>query len=272
MVTHGQASGNDDGSNSSSLWLRPLRRFFEEGRPTDAVTVFSFASTPNSPLPFGAFTQTKQRLIFWPVLPRNARMYDDDGQPMTVDHLTLELPSGRTHVTAFDQAGKRHHRSRGWRLHRFADKGLALWFMLFVRRTVIEHQDRWLERQVAIPTSDAARREAEFERYAAHCNGRVVPLPADGFEGDYVYCLFYLVVDSQKDIIATPDVLPHDSRLDEWIDGFPAGALFGIQPVEISVGHTRLVVATATPPGTLKEEISFGFPTATTSGRSNDIT
>jgi hypothetical protein len=89
-------STNKENVGDASVFFRPLRQLIDSGKPLPPITTVAFAPTEHGPLPFGAFARTKKnRLIFWPVPPADLELYKDNGQPLTVDHLTLEFPAAR---------------------------------------------------------------------------------------------------------------------------------------------------------------------------------
>jgi len=246
----------------ASIYWRPLRQLIGFGKPLPTTTTVAFAPTEHGPVPFGAFARTKKdRLIFWPVLPNDVKLYKDDGQPLVVDHLTLEFPSGKIHSTSIGRDGRHKHLSHGWRLHRFPDKGIALWFMLFVPWSALCNQDLLVEQQVSTPKSDKVRRENEFRKHARSLRSEGIPLPPKGREGDYVWCVCYVLADDRTDVDITREVLPCGPYLDRWIDGFPAGTRFDAQPRIVEIGESRLMLIAICPPGRLKEDaIAFGLP------------
>ena len=82
---------NDDIGAQSSLWVRPIRQLLDSGKPIGQLTVLAFRGEGTGAYPFGVLTHTdKQRVVFWPVLPRNADMIAANGQngveTIVVDH------------------------------------------------------------------------------------------------------------------------------------------------------------------------------------------
>jgi hypothetical protein len=89
------------------------------------------------------------------------------GEPVDViDHITLELPGERIHVTAYDNKGRPVHVARAWKTHHLQDHGLALWFLLLIRISVLHQQDVAVQRRVQMPITDRKRRIDEFTGYA----------------------------------------------------------------------------------------------------------
>ena len=112
-----------------SVFWKPLRRLFEDGSPTDPVTVLYYEVGNARRLPFATVTKTRgNRLILWP--PSDALEPGEfaDGSTFPIHHATLELSNGETHFTRFDADGQRTHEVRGWKLAPFGD-GLKLWLI-----------------------------------------------------------------------------------------------------------------------------------------------
>jgi hypothetical protein len=97
---------NDNIGALSNIFLRPMRKLMAEGSPLGPMTAFHFPLPGEGSLPFEVLTWTeKRRLIFWPILPKLENMN------RIVDHITLEFPSRRSHLTAYKATGKAIHRN-----------------------------------------------------------------------------------------------------------------------------------------------------------------
>lgn len=245
-------------SSPNSIWLRSIRYLTHEGKPLPQMTSIFVKSTTELVLPFGVMTQTENnRLIFWPVLPKHYPQVSERGR--LVAHITLELSRGKTHTTAFDEEGVRHHSRDEWKLHEIPGTGLQQWFSLLVRWKVIQDQDLQVSVDMATAISDGPRREEEFRKHAKDFRAQHVVLPEGVRGGNYIYCVVYLQTADTFDL--TPlrrDFLGHN--VDDRIDGIPDGTTFPVQPVKLQIGRTRLLVLAATPIGSAKEDILFGFP------------
>ena len=118
------------------------------------------------------------------------------------------------------------------------------------------------ERNVKSPTSDVERRKAEFVRYTKSINFQRIKFPPGKPEGDYVFAVIYIVTDSTKEIKLTSEMFLAGGSVDDVVSGWPDGNVFGIQPIKIRCSDMNLVIATACPPGTLKQDVVLGFPRA----------
>jgi hypothetical protein len=266
---------NDDIGADSSLWLRAIRQLVKDGKPIGQLTALAFRGANTGAYPFGVLTQTKeQRVVFWPVLPRNADMIAAEGKNGVADHLILELSNKKTHVTAYDAAG---HPSRvgasdlghkhAWRLHEFENCGLALWFTILVNWPVLLDQELAVQRCMQAPTpADAERRKRVFAQIAAQTKVIDVALPKSANEPAYVYCAVYLVTSQDGEFKFSPVIFP-SSHVDDEVEGWPDGSSFEIQLMRLRYEHSQFVLATASPPGSMKHDVTFGLPWLTTGNR-----
>jgi len=206
-------------------------------------------------------TQTeKNRLIFWPILPSGAKMCCAGETIDVFDHITLEFPSEKIHITAYDIDGQPIHNARAWGTHRFPDSGLALWFILLVRVSILRQQDMAVQQCVKMPTTNKERRTNEFVRYPQNISLLNVPLPPCKEEYDYIYFGFYLAPDSIKMDQLSFSNLPSGSTMYNEIEGGDDGNEFLIKVSHLTFGQRTIYVATACPPGRLRSDVSVGFP------------
>ena len=81
-------------SSPTSIWLRSIRYLTHEGKPLPRLAPVFIKSTTELLLPFAIMTQTdNNRLICWPVLPKDAPLESEKGR--LIDHITLELTAER---------------------------------------------------------------------------------------------------------------------------------------------------------------------------------
>jgi len=264
-------SENDDLGPQSSLWLRPIHQLLESGKPIGGVTVLAFRDTRTGAYPFGVLSNTKSnRIVFWPVLPKNGNTIGPDGKAGVMDHITLELPNDKTHVTGIDGAGKRLRRGaadfgyqQAWRLQRFKGSGLALWFTLLVKWSTLRAQETAVQRVMKAPNAaEAERRKRAFADHAAQLRIIDVPLPRSVTVPEYVYCVVYFVTEPEREIKLTPDMFPH-ANVDSEVDGWADKGLFEIQPMKLCCEQTQFLIATACPPGTMRHDVLLGLPRCT---------
>lgn len=258
---------NDDVGADSSLLLRAARMLMQDGKPLGQLTMLAFPTADHGALPFGALTHTKNnRIVFWPVVPPKTEMVVRSGDITFFDHLTLELPNEKIHATAYDATGKSLHydasdfgQSQSWRLQHFEGTGLAFWFSILVRWSVLQDQDFAVQRRVCMPTPDADRRKTEFVRFASQIVVKDVPVSIGPSAGDYVFCVAYFVTDTTRDIQLTPDVFP-TAMIGGQVDGYAAPPDLEVRALKLRYADTQFVFATACPSGHLTQDLIVGYP------------
>jgi len=252
---------NDDLGSDSSVWLRPLRQLFRDGKPIGRLAALTVSPMGKPGLPLGILSETqKDRLIFWPALPSGVDAVCAGKSVDVFDHITLEFPSERIHVTAYDIAGKAVHDSRAWRTHHFDDRGLALWFLLLLRISVLQQQDMAVQRRIQTPASDKERRINEFVGLKEHLTLHNIPLPPHDAKQDYVYFGLYLRSTSATTDRPSIPILPVNASLNSQVEGWPPGKAFLIAGFCVPFGKRLIYTATACPPGKLLSDVSVGFP------------
>lgn len=252
---------HDDIGLDSSLWLRPLRQLFKDGKPIGQVLALTVSPMEQLKVPFGMLTQTdKNRLIFWPVLPSGANMVCGGETGVVCDHITLEFPSEKIHMTAYDANGQAIHVTREWKTHHFTDCDLSLWFTLLVRVSILRQQDMAVQRRVQAPKTDKERRTREFVCYTQNLSFSNISLPPHEEKYDYIYFCVYLAADSIRADQLPPSILPADSSMDSQIQGWDEGNMFQIAVSRLTFGERTICVATACPPGRLRSDVAVGFP------------
>ncbi len=252
---------HDNIGSDSSLWLRPLRQLLKQGKPIGPIVALTVSPIEQLKLPFGMLAQTeKNRLIFWPILPPNAKVMCAGKNVDVFDHITLEFPSEKIHVTAYDADGQPIHLVRDWKTHHFSDCDLTLWFILLVRVSILRQQDMAVQRRVKAPTTDKERRVNEFISYAKNLSMSNVSLPPQETEYEYIYFVLYLAPDSITENQFSRMILPTDSSMDSQIEGWRNGHVHQMAVSKLTFGQRTICVAAACPPGELRTDVIFGFP------------
>jgi len=252
---------HDDFGADSSIWLRLITRLLTQGKPLGEATVVC-VDYPGQGLPLGAFASTdRDRLIFWPVLPRDMSV-GCRGRDITIPHhITLEFPSGRIHATAYNERGTAVHRHCG-RLQRIGDSGFSIWTMLVVERSVLDDQDEAVQRKVQTPVTDKPRREAEFRRFASKLSVRSMPMPASDGDSRCLCCAFYVVDEGVKGSDFDSSLLLNGGLWDKQVEGWPEGHRFMIVRFLLQVGTRRVLLAACCCPGKPRSKVGLGFPNA----------
>lgn len=254
---------NDSIGPDPSLLLRPLRQLLTEGKPAGPVAVLTVPQTNQQNALLGVLGQTgKNRLVFWPPFPSGVNMVCAGEAVGVVHHVTLEYPSEKIHVTAYDVQGRPIHRRRRWKTRHFPDSPVALWFWLLVRVSVLSEQDAAVQQRVKVPKTDKKRREEEFTRYMGRLSLLNVSLPPREADQDYIWCGFYLAPDLIAAEHLLPSMFPTDALLASQIEGCSAGKPSQIGGRQFRIGGRTVGIATACPPGKLRSAVAIGFFTA----------
>ena len=243
---------NDNLGADSSLWLRVIRQLLNDGKPPGKPVIVTFETRKRDNLPFGAFMLTNNnRLIFWPALPPNAEQVHD--------HVTLELQSGKTHITEYDSEGKAIHPRGDWRrLDYSQDESLPLWFLLSLRFDVLLDQDRAVQRKVPTPSSDKQRREAKFINLCKEMRLEPIAMPAIDADPYWIYCAIFLVTGELRDINLDPRIFT--SCLETLVKECPPNEIPPIIASKVSVGNREVVIAVSCPSGIPTSSVDIGFP------------
>jgi hypothetical protein len=257
---------------NSSLWLRIPRKLLSEGRPVGRIMVLTVTLDEKEKRPFGALTFThKNRLIFWPVLPVSANMLAPGTTVATPDHVTLELPSKKMHITGYQESGEPNHYppprgspscgegSRAWKAKKLPNcREICLWFVVMIRTAVIREQELAVQRLVEMPESDRARRLAEVDCYIKGLQFVDVPFPLR-VDSDYICCAVALSSECGDKNVPGP-LFQHLNSLAEKIDGWSAD--FAEVQSQCALSQHTVYFGTACPAGTLKDAVYLGLPRA----------
>lgn len=118
-----------------SVFFRPTRPLLERGSPLDP-TMFVHVKTPDrESLPLCSIAVTRApQLILWPVLPLQLSSWakNDSDRRRFIDHLTLDLRSGKTHSTLYERNKEVQHENVGASLHPLGTAAGFLWLIVAV--------------------------------------------------------------------------------------------------------------------------------------------
>lgn len=150
---------NDSVGDSSSFWYRATRQFYESQSPVGAMRMLTTGPSNDDQLPLGLFTYTnKNRLIYWPALAKGRQAVETDGTRLEVfDHITLEFPSEKMHLTYINECGETQRLSREARACRLDGSDLAICFEVLVKIDVLNDQDMGIQRKVNIEPTHRPR-------------------------------------------------------------------------------------------------------------------
>ncbi len=261
--------------SSRHYLFRAVQRLFRDGSPPGEIVNLTLRAYDDVPaLPLGAMSLTsRDRLIYWPPLHPTAPFVFDDQTERKVDHLTLELSNGRTHITAFD-GNERTHTWPGWAVQELDDSGLALWFIFAAGQSFLSGQARRVEWQIS--GSDAPRRAEEFRRFAeenirtAEIEWRTPTKPL----GDTVVTFAFISLRGRCTQSALKSVkIPYNILREICDEPLPAELLIARTPLKLTAENRvrDLVIVTACPPGSIGSPAQIACPIATrpAAGRPN---
>jgi hypothetical protein len=246
----------------SSLWLRPLHQLIKDGKPVGQVIAITISMSEKQRFPLGILAQTKSnRTIFWPILPKKAKIMCDEEIKDVFDHITLELPSENIHVTTYDTNAKASHLRRAWRMYHFSNSTLALWFMMLVRIPILRQQDKAVQRRIKMPTSDRNRRVQEFSRYINNFSFNNVNMPDCNEQQDCICCIPYLAPESFTIDQFSSSVIPF-GLLASVLEGWSELNQLYTNISLLKLGQQTICLAIFCPPGRLypNSDVFIGFP------------
>ena len=252
---------NDTLGDSSSFWYRCTRFIFEKQSPVGKMTLLTTGPTKESQVALGVFTFTRNnRLIYWPALTPANTMMCSDGEVPAFDHITLELPSQRFHLTAYDEAGNKVPVVNGLRTCPIGEYGISGWFKALVKVDVLETQDTAIQRKIPVPEGHLERLTKWMDNFARQLAIKHTMLPVSFEARDYIYYSMFVAGPSfdNENISAVCEAIGH-RILDEYVTGCDEKDKFLIQGTRFQVGDCDLVIVTACPPGRLKQRVAIQF-------------
>lgn len=247
----------------SSLWLRVMRQLTAHGKPL-GQTLAVGVSINDEPLKslVGMLTFTDQnRLVFWPVLPRTSKIEPVPPLNMVPDHVTVQFPSEKVHLTSYDENGDPVHTpSLGWRSAPVRDPDFRLLFAVHVKLEHVRDQDVLVGRQFIIPPSDVARRTSEISRFRQRIINHDIPVTSSDPNPHYVSFAIYRT-ESEATAESLPPRLFPGAMFRDMVDNWPDPAEFVAMGKPFKLRDHHLLMAAACPPGQLIDELSFVIPT-----------
>ncbi len=251
---------HDSVGAESSLWLRVPRQLTKDGKPIGQIFVITIPTGNDMKMPIGMLTLTQNdRLVFWPVLPRRKTVVINKPGVDLPDHVTVEFPSERVHVTSYDSSGRAIHVSESWRSAPVIAPDLRLLFTFLVRMSVVTDQDVYVSRKFPVPQNDNDRRTAEIARSVSNFVMHDLPIPGDALLQHYAGFSLYRTSE-----VLTAQTLPTSllsiSAAHQLVKDWPANVEFPIVVTQFAIGSQGLCLAAGFPPGYLNDDLCFGFP------------
>lgn len=255
----------------STSWWRSMRVLFQEGRPLQPHVRLVALPTTNESALFGVLGKTqvqssdRHRLIYWLPLPKGLPEPTPEHPHIIIDHITLELWSGKSHPTWYCHDGQSAspNESRGWKLQPVEGQGFSHWFTMMIQHSVLDEQDVEVEVNVTSPTvKESERRVQEFVKHAQESQLGRVDLPPMPHAGNYICCSFFVRTDDRavdyNGLVRCMAQIPwwENVTVDDSCKEAPL-----TRGSTINVGGTEVVTVTACPGGTIKSKCAFAIST-----------
>lgn len=248
---------------NTSLWLRAFRQLTSDGKPIGRILAFVVPIGNGKQMPIAMLTLTERdRLVFWPVLPRKRCDVVNKSHMEVPDHITVEFPSEKVHATSYGVVGERARVSDAWRSASPDRSDLRLLFTFFVRISVLEDQDVLISRKFMMPNDDKIRRTKEFVRSANNVVMHDLPLPNIASDSHFIALALYRTSEELTSDALPPSLIPMHGA-EELVDCWPNDAEFETTVAQFQIRDRRFLIVVGNPPGQLKEDLCFGFPRRT---------
>jgi hypothetical protein len=233
------------------------------GKPIGQIVAITVPISSQKQMPIGMLTCTqKDRLIFWPVMPRRECLLVHKPAMRIPDHITVELASEKIHVTSYDPAGRVDHYSNAWRSATIQVADMRQLFTFLVRLNVVTDQDVIITRKFSTPEADNQRRIAEFNRFAEIFAIHHLPVPVHDSQGDFVYFGMFVAPDLSTASEALRNSMPTPAFA-ELVDGPSNEVTFPITLSQFVLREWILCMVAGFPPGKLRDDMCLGFPQRT---------
>jgi hypothetical protein len=249
---------NETLGEDSSFWFRATRPLLVDGRPVGKMCCLTTGPTIDDQLPLGLFTYTnKDRLVFWPALSKERYMVLGDERLNILDHITLEFPSEKMHLTYYTDDGEKEHLSDAARAFHYPGTDLAMCFQILVKVEVLQSQETEVQRMVKSPPGHPPRLVEWLQDFAASITFTPSSLP-DYTSCDYIQ--YAVLLDPQNitegKLPLVNDIITRDAR-EQFVDGWESNVEFPVHFSRFRVGECTLLLATSCPPGQLHHPVAF---------------
>lgn len=175
----------------NTIWFRPIRTLLDAGVPAMPITYLMIDVAGERAYPIGALCKTrKRRLIFWPLLTTRLRSMVEEDE--LIDHMTLELASGRSHRTGYKEQEPWRGDSES-KIVPVDNHPLSFWFANGVDWNTIRHEPMMAEVWATTPKPDEERRKQEFTKFAEKAVFISLPFLSRPPGESFVLSYFYLV-------------------------------------------------------------------------------
>jgi hypothetical protein len=245
----------------TSLFLRAIRQLTDFGKPIGRIFIPLIPTVLELKMPIGMLTYTdKNRLVFWPVLPRGNCGITNVPDAQVPDHVTVEFPSEKLHVTSYGPDGRKLPVPKNaWRSAPSEMPEIRLLFAYYIRLSIIREQDVLVTRRYATPPTDEERRKLEFARGANNFVPYDMSEQIDPAGADFV---FFAIYKSSPGLTADnlPNALMPKPSISDFVENWPDNEHFPLFVGQLTLNDLNLMLVAGFPPGRLRSDIFFGFP------------
>jgi hypothetical protein len=255
--------------DDSALFAR-ISRGAHEGKSFGKITLLGMTNNlrKDHMLLVGAFAFTKSnRFIFWPVLPWSGNTTEKLSGDGYLDHLTIQFPNQKMHITAYDEFGKSIHKSGGWGLYFRSNGSMGECFTYVVSHSLLEKQEDKSYRIQCLSNNEAERRINLSADFFDSLVGQRLTIPESKDSSRYYFFQFYISDNPKEHVEKHINSLgglyiPFYKFVDINPDDLQKSSASMVSPTIIALpGNKSLIVASMMPPGKPKGELTLGLPT-----------
>lgn len=219
---------------NDSIWFRPIRALIQKGVPAMPITVLLIDVEDDVSYPIGALCRTQRgRLILWPL--KNTGVRNSPERERVMDHVTLEIASGKTHQTGYN--GTEPWRENIASIEPVDGQPMSFWLANVVDWSTIRREPKRPGIWVTSPTADQQRRKRELANYGRQLRMHRLSIARRPSSDSFLLSYFYLVHDGDHEPEVPEPFFPSIRTLLPDIED--QGTELKGAPLE--VGATRLV-------------------------------
>lgn len=224
---------------SDAIWFRPIRGLLLDGKRIDPTAYFHVQLPDGTWATLGAMSvTTRGRAIYRPVMPLKSprQPTQPDVTRAPIEHLTLEMASGKWHSTMYDFTGRKVATAFSGRAITIRDQDACAWFACGVSIDDLRRERDGGRVLARAPGGDRVRREEEFKSFVREMKNVSIPIPDGPADPVFVY---YAVI-----LCRTPIRLRLFGELADFVRATMKGMLIAPDPVDaplkFGVGRAQL--------------------------------
>lgn len=268
MPTCEAAGSSPDSSRpgylNSHLLFRMTRQLTENGKPLPPGVLLGVRNRASQEdvLAGGLALTERGMLSYWP--PTVARlMRSHPSEECVIDHATLAVQGGRSHLTCYDADNARCRPNElTSKLVPFPKDGSGyhVWLFAALPWKVMRDQVGFFKEWMPTPCSDEERRKREVVHFTNSLDTWQISLPGPPADGDFLVLELGLA-DNPKNV---PIVPPSFGELEAEVQGWETPSHVGVTACKFAGVYIGL--RTFLPAGGLNEHVLLGRPQAKSAG------